>query len=124
MYDIQVKVNKKKTGIEETYDGGIKTIFIHNDMARVRMVSLMRIESLYFSSSINSNHPISIVKESGKNKYKYNLTKEEWNSLNTKYEKDSCIFLNDSTVILNYLCRKAIIILKDGRRLTVYYTPH
>jgi GLPGLI family protein len=123
VYDIQVKVNKKKTGIEETYNGGIKTIFIHNNMARVRMVSLMRIESLYFSSPINSTHPVSIVKESGKNKYRYNLTNEEWNLLNTKYDKDSCVFLNDSTVILNYLCRKAVIMLKDGRTLSIYYTP-
>ena len=123
VYDIQVKTSKHKTGIEETYNGGIKVVFIQNDMARVRMVSLMRIQSLFFSCSVNSNQPVSIVKESGKNKYKYNLTNEQWNSFNIKYEKDSCVFTNDSAVILNYLCRKAIVILKDGRSLTVYYAP-
>jgi len=122
IYDIQVKTDKSKTGIEETYNGGIKTIFINNEQARIRLVSLMRIQSIFFSTSVNSKHQVSIVKESGKAKYKYYLTNDQWKSLNIKYNNDSCQITNDSAVILNYPCRKVIITLKDGRILTAFYT--
>ena len=121
-YNIQVKTDREKTGIEETYNGGIKTIFIDNDKARVRLVSLMRIQSIFFSSSKKYNHAVAIVKESGKRKYKYYLTDEQWELYNNKYNNDSCQFTNDSAVILNYPCRKAIVMLQGGRSLTVYYT--
>jgi GLPGLI family protein len=122
VYNIQVNTSKHKAGIEETYNGGIKTIFIDNEKARIRLVSLMRIQSIFFSSSNKSNHFVSVVKESGKNKYKYYLTNEQWDLYNNKYENDSCQLTNDSAVVLNYPCRKAIIMLKDGRLLVVYYT--
>src|SRR5580692_2556387 len=63
VYDIQVKTDKKKTGIEETYNGGIQTIFLNNEQARIRLVSLMRIQSIFFSASVNPNRQVSIVKE-------------------------------------------------------------
>jgi len=122
VYDIQVKTDKRKTGIEETYNGGIQTIFINNKQARIRLVSLMRIESIFFSASDNPERQVSIIKESGKTRYKYYLTNEQWTLANSKYDNDSCQLTNDSLVILNYLCRKAIITLKDGRTLTAYYT--
>lgn len=121
VYDIQVKKDKEKTGIEETYNGGIKTVFISNEKARVRLVSLMRIQSIFFSPA-NTAHQVSVIKESGKKKYKYYLTNEDWDLYNDKYNNDSCLLTTDSTIILNYACRKAIIILKDGRQLSVYYT--
>jgi GLPGLI family protein len=122
VYDIKVTSNRNKTGIEETYNGGIKTVFVNNDKARVRLVSLMRIQSIFFSSSTKSSDPISVVKESGKKKYKYYLTDAQWNLYNSKYAHDSCQFTNDSLTILNYTCRKAIITLKDGKTLVAYYT--
>jgi GLPGLI family protein len=121
VYDIKVTTDKSKAGIEETYNGGIKTIFVNNDKARIRLVSLMRIQSIFFSS-VKSSHPISVVKESGKKRYKYYLTNTQWDLYNSKYAQDSCQFTNDSATILNYACRKAIIVLKDGRTLVAYYT--
>jgi GLPGLI family protein len=122
VYDIQVKNNSNKAGIEETYNGGIQTIFINDNKARIRLVSLMRIQSIFFSSYDQTDAPVSIVKESGKKKYKFLLTGDQWKSYNKKYNEDSCQLTNDSTVILGYTCRKAIILLKDGRRLTAFYT--
>jgi len=121
VYDIVVKSGKRKTDIEETYNGGTKAVFVNKDKARIRLVSLMRIQSLFFYS-VNTPNPVSMVKESGKKKYKYNLTNDQWNLYNDKYTNDSCVFSNDSLFILNYLCRKAVIYLKDGRLLTTYYT--
>ena len=122
VYDISIKTNSHKAGIEETYNGGIKTLFIDNDEARIRLVSLMRVQSIFFSPSMKLNHTVSVVKESGKKRYKYYLTDKEWNEYNNKYAEDSCALTNDSSVILNYPCRKAIVTLKDGKSFSVYYT--
>ncbi|UAY52749.1 hypothetical protein [Ferruginibacter albus] len=122
VYDINIKSKNKKAGIEETYNGGIKTVFISNDQARIRLVSLMRIQSIFFTAKDSSNSEVIIVKESGKKKYKYELSASEWNLYNIKYKGDSCVYSSDSLMILNHLCRKAIINLKDGRTITAYYT--
>ncbi|MGC4038740.1 MAG: hypothetical protein QM764_22445 [Chitinophagaceae bacterium] len=121
-YSLQVKSNKSNTGIGETYNGGVKTIFISGNKIRTRLVSLMRIESIFQFPKNKSNKIAAITKESGKAKYRYLLTKEEWKQLNAKYDSASCQLTYDSAVIFNYPCRKAIVTLKDGRSVGVYYT--
>ncbi len=79
-YSVELKSNRSNTGIGETYNGGVKTIFISGDKARVRLVSLMRIESIFILPGNNTNHAV-IAKESGKNKYKYYLTPGEWETI-------------------------------------------
>jgi len=122
VYDIQVKRDSKKAGIEETYNGGIKTLFIQGENARIRLVSLMRIQSIFFFKPDQKNNTVSIIKESGDKKYRYDLNDSLWNLYNVKYKNDSCIFSNDSLEILHYNCKKATILLQDGKKIIAYYT--
>lgn len=64
------------------YDGGSKTFFISGNKVRIRLVSLMRIESLFFFSD-STGTSIYQVKESGKSTRR-GLTETEWKSMNTK----------------------------------------
>src|SRR5690606_29065324 len=90
--------------------------------ARVRLVSLMQIQSIFFNINDENDKKVFIVKESGKPKFKYNLTDEEWLSMNEKYDSLSCLFIEDSLEILNYNCKKAIITLQNGKEITVFYS--
>lgn len=121
-YSAELKSNKSNTGIGETYNGGIKTVFVSGDKVRVRLVSLMRIQSIFLFPRNSANKTAAVTKESGKSKYKYYLSEEEWKDYNSKYDSITCQLTYDSAVILNYPCRKAIISLKDGRSIGVYYT--
>lgn len=121
-YSVELKSNRNNTGIGETYNGGIKTVFVSGDKVRIRLVSLMRTQSIFLLPKDKARKVAAITKESGKNKYKYYLSEQEWKLYNSKYDSISCQFTYDSTVILNYPCRKAIISLKDGRSIGVYYT--
>jgi len=121
-YAVKMHSSKSNTGIGETYDGGIKTIFISGTRARIRLVSLMRMQSIFVLKPAEAMPAAVVTKESGKKKYKYYLTKDEWKKYNRKYDSVTCELTNDSTVILNYPCRKAIIHLKDGRNINVFYT--
>lgn len=121
-YAIELISEEKNKGIGETYNGGLKTIFISGNNARIRLVSLMRIQSIYLLPHADTRGEAVIVKESGKNKYKTYLSEKNWKSYNSKYDSAGCILTTDSINILNYPCRKAIINLQDNRSMTVYYT--
>lgn len=124
LYDISIHSRRKNAGIEETYNGGIKTIMVKNDRARVRLVSLMRVQSHYFFKHDSGLSKVLITKESGKKKYKYLLTAEDWKSYNKKYENITCTLLEDTKLIAGYRCRKAIVTVPgQDKEVTVYYTP-
>jgi len=121
-YSIELK-SKRSSGIGETYNGGVETIFMNDQQIRLRLVSLMRMQSIYILQNNNPGQRVVILKESGKNKYKMYLTDQEWQSYNQKYEGITCQPTGDSAVVLNYQCRKAILTLKNGEKITAWYTP-
>lgn len=118
-----VEVTSKKggnMGIGETYNGGVETFFTNAQHARLRLVSLMRIQSIY--ASLNDTGSFTIVKESGKNKYVTRLNRQEWKAYNSKYKDAICKLTEDTTQVLRYVCKKATITLKDGKVITAWYT--
>ena len=123
-YQITI-VNNTNSGIAETYNGGIKTIFIKNNLARLRLVSLMRTQSIFYNTLSTANQYVaSIVKESGTQKTRMNLTAKQWKKYQQKNTKNICTLLpNDTATILNKLCKKAIITQADSTKLTLYYYP-
>ena len=123
-YGITVDGAKKKA-LQQTYNGGLKTIFVKNNLVRIRLVSLMRMQSLYFNNEkwVKSNKA-SLVQESGKQKSILSLTTKEWKQFNSKNDSTRCdIYVEDTVTILNKLCNKAILTFKDSTKLTVYYLP-
>lgn len=122
VYDITINKNKTGGGIEETYNGGTRTVFISQNKARIRLVSLMRIQSIFFDFNQMQPKHITMVKESGPEKYLYHISPAQWQQINRKYTGVSCKLLTDSMNVGGYRCRKAIISLVSGRQITAYYT--
>ena len=90
---------------------------------RLRLVSLMRMQSIFILPGGRPQQKVAIAKESGRNRYKYYLSESDWRQYNLKYEGLACHLLDDTMHILGYTCRKAIITLKNKETVTVYYTP-
>ena len=121
-YSLRIEGNKK-TGIEEVYNGGNKTIFISNNHLRVRLVSLMRIESMFFTSSGDtSQSAVTIVKESGKDKFKTRIYINDWKKINSKYDGVKYNFTEDTATVLSYSCKKVIVKLKNNKEIIAWYT--
>lgn len=121
-YVLRIESNKRN-GVAESYNGAIKTIFLKNGQARSRLVSLMRVQSIFYSLDTKGTEgKITVVKESGKDSYKKNLTKVQWQQMNKKYAGASYEFTEDSIRVLDYTCKKAIVHLKDGKKITAFYT--
>lgn len=122
VYEITVKKNKNKAGIEETYNGGTKALFITGTKARIRLTTLMRIQSIFleYDTAIKK---ATVIKESGKRKYLFHLTNDQWNQYNKKYDSVNCdTSFTDSANINGYPCRKAVIKTGDDDEITVFYT--
>jgi hypothetical protein len=124
-YAIVVK-GDKVNDIAETYNGGIKTAFVKNDIVRLRLVSLMRMQSIFYNNKKGLKQKnAAIVKESGKDRVKMYLNTKEWKKFNSKYDSTKCeIFKEDTIRILDKLCTKAIITTKDSTTLTAYFLPN
>jgi GLPGLI family protein len=122
VYDITVNKTKKSSGIEETYNGGTRAVFISNKKIRVRLVSLMRIESIFFDYDTSTLKQATIIKESGKKKYLVKLTPEAWDEYNSKYKDATCDIKDDSVNIAGYPCRRAIVNLSSGEQIETFFT--
>jgi hypothetical protein len=122
VYDMQISTKKKKPGIAETYNGGIKTLFIQNGKTRIRMVSLMRVESIFFLPANTADKKIVLLKEYGKEKYKSFIDSAGWQKWNARYLQASVVAQNDSLEILGFLCRKVSINLSEDNSVEAYYT--
>jgi GLPGLI family protein len=122
VYDITINKTKKASGIEETYNGGTKAVFISNKKARVRLVSMMRVQSTFFEYDSTTLKQAVLLKESGTSKYRSNLSAADWKDYNSKYEGAACEIKGDSIDIAGYKCRKAVINLSSGDSIEVYYT--
>jgi hypothetical protein len=124
-YAIVVK-GDKINDIAETYNGGLKTAFVKNDIVRLRLVSLMRMQSIFYNNKKGlTKKNATILKESGKDRLKMYLNAKEWKKFNAKYDGLRCdVFKEDTVRILDKLCSKAIITTKDSTTLTAYFLPN
>ncbi len=123
-YGITIK-GVKTDAIAETYNGGLKTAFVKNDMVRLRLVTLMRTQSIFYNNKKGLTKKVAtVLKESGKERASMFLNAKQWKIYNAKNDSNHCeIFKEDTVRILNFLCAKAIITRKDSLQLTVYFLP-
>ncbi len=122
-YNINI-TSKNNHGIAETYNGAVKTLYAKNERVKLRFVSLMRSQSIYYNyHAADTNATAIIAKESGKQKYKFRLTPSAWQFYNAKYEDAVTTFENDSISVIGYSCKKAIVTLKDQTQLIVWFFP-
>lgn len=121
-YLIEVVSKKAKDDLGESYNGAVKTVFVSDRKIRLRLVSLMRIQSVIISVDEAEDSLITFIRESGKNKSIKHFSTEHWNLLHKKYEGSEVAFLPDRLTILGYECKTARIQMPDKTFLNVYYT--
>ena len=122
-YSISLRLKKDNAGIGEIYNGGIQTFFAGKHAARLRLASLMRIESVFAVFDGGGLKNVTLIKESGSNKQRTVLSPEQWNQYNSKYNEASCHLSEDTMLILKHICKKAVIDLKDRRQIIAWYYP-
>jgi hypothetical protein len=119
-YSLLLLPRKTSAGIGDTYNGGIQTLFQGEGQARLRLASLIRIQSILMSGNTGT---FTILTESTRPKKTTRLNAGQWTRFNEKYDHKIIDYYNDTVSILSYPCKKAVIRLHDGRQLTAWYTP-
>lgn len=123
-YRINVTNASKTSGVKDTYSGGLKTVFISGNKARIRQVSLMRMQNIFITrDTVKKTEAVVIAKESGPKKYVVSMNNADWQAYNNKYDSARFeISISDTATIAGYLCFKGNLILKDKRSIEIWYT--
>jgi hypothetical protein len=122
VYDMVINTRKKKPGIAETYNGGIKTVFWQDGKTRIRMVTLMRVESIFFLPANTADKKVVLLKEYGKEKYKTFIDSAGWKKWNARYDQTVELPQDDSLEILGFNCKKVKIDLGNDTQVEAYFT--
>ena len=63
-----------------------------------------------------------VLKTIGTDKYISSFTAQQWKEKNNKWDDVKVSFTNETTKVLTYTCRKAILTTKNDNHFVVYYT--
>lgn len=120
-YSVTVIPDKGKENFSAGFQNAGKTVWLRANMARVDFVSPIRQQTIIYSSS--SGKAI-MLRESGTEKYQWNLDSLQWRQINRKWTLDSLIETGDETEISGQSCKKVLGILPEKDTVTIFYAPN
>ena len=105
--------------VTESLKASTKTVYIKGNDSRTDLVSPSFIQSLLYNKTTGN---AVILREIGNNKFMTRLDNTKWINENKKYESMQISFsATETKTILGYECKKAMIQMKDGSALQLYY---
>jgi len=96
-----------------------KTVYIKSNNARIDLVAPSYTQSTIYNKTTST---ASVLRSFGEDKYMTPLNTKQWRSLNAPLDSIQIQITGDSTTILDYSCKKAVLKLKDGALVIVYFT--
>jgi len=96
-----------------------KTVYIKSNNARIDLVAPSYTQSTIYNKTTST---ASVLRSFGEDKYMTPLNTKQWRSVNAVLDSIQIKFTEDSASILDYTCKQAILQLKDGTLVTVYFT--
>ena len=96
------------------------TVYIKGKETRIDFVNSSFSQTIFYNGNLGT---ATILKTVGQSKYIANYTADEWEKENEMYKGTTVSFTNNTKKILNYDCKEAVIILKNGKSYSAYFTP-
>lgn len=118
-YDIEIASNSANPQAADMLDGAVNMVYLKGNSSRSEMISTLGSQSTIVDGKSGK---VTILKEYGDKKYMINLTPENWKASNQRYEDVKFTYENEYKTISGYNCQKAIGVMKDGTRFTVFFT--
>ncbi|ANI88289.1 hypothetical protein A9P82_02600 [Arachidicoccus ginsenosidimutans] len=118
---ITYKVSAKEDSANSnTIKNAYKKFYVRGGLS----LTEINFENYQQSTICNQNGDnVYILYHVGGQKYLSVLSKEAWAKQYEKYKDIKLQTLNETRSILGYECKKAIATLKDGTKISLYYTP-
>ena len=105
---------------KESLNSSSKTIYIKGNDCRNDLLSPAFSQSTFIDKSTGD---VVVLREFGNNKLMSKLSRIQWVQMNKKFDGASLTTTEETKTILGYVCKKALLQLKDGTSLTIYFTP-
>ena len=96
-----------------------KTVYIKSNNARIDLVAPAYAQSTIYNKSTGV---ATVLRSFGEDKYMTSLNAKQWRKLNMPLDSMQIQLTTDSISVLDYSCKKALLQLKNGTTVTVYYT--
>ena len=96
-----------------------KTVYIKSNNARIDLVAPAYAQSTIYNKSTGM---ATVLRSFGEDKYMTSLNAKQWRKLNMPLDSIQIQLTTDSISVLDYSCKKALLQLKNGTTVTVYYT--
>lgn len=106
---------------DESLKSTSKTVYIKGLHSRVDWKSDAFTQSVIYEKTSGS---AVILREIGNNKLMTKLSSDNWKSQNAKYENATLAYDTTKKTILGYECKKAILTLKDGTIINLFYASN
>jgi GLPGLI family protein len=97
-----------------------KTVYIKSNNARIDLVAPSYSQSTIYNKTTAT---ATVLRSFGEDKYMTPLNVKQWRKVNAALDSIQIRITNDSISILDYTCKKAILQLKDGVDIIVFFTP-
>jgi GLPGLI family protein len=96
-----------------------KTVYIKSNNARIDLVAPAYAQSTIYNKSTGM---ATVLRSFGEDKYMTSLNAKQWRKLNMPLDSIQMQFTTDSISVLDYSCKKALLQLKNGSTVTVFFT--
>lgn len=123
-YDIATTMGNRRS-IAETYNGAVKTLYVSGNAVKTKITSLMRTQYIvYYGRPASNARQAVLVKESGKDKYYINISKNNWPIYShTDLYTEPKPIAGDTATLLGMRCPGYAMVLADGKVLSAYVLP-
>jgi hypothetical protein len=114
-----VNAGKANEALIKALEMSALKIWIKGKDARVDFENPLRTQRVYFNST--TNH-ITLLREAGEDRYQWNLTEEDWSTLQSRYRDASFVEGSEAKDLNGYLTQKAAIIGTDSSTTSLFFT--
>lgn len=118
--DCTISYSVVNSNVSQQNSLGSKIIYLKGKDIRIDLISNTFSQTVFYNS--NSGNA-TVLKNIGEAKYISQYNAADWEKENGMYSGISVSFTDNTKSILNYVCKQAVLKLKNGNSYTVYYTP-
>jgi hypothetical protein len=105
--------------LAEAFAGTTQTVWLKGNLARVDFNSPLRKQTVIYYGGTGEG---SILRESGTEKYQWNLDAIQWATLHAKWKQTAWNIGSETKEVGGYICYHATGISAEGDSISVYFT--
>ena len=114
-----------KVESQDAFDASVqlkatKMVYIKSNNARIDLVAPAYAQSTIYNKTTAT---ATVLRSFGEDKYMTPLNAQQWRKVNAGLDSIQMQITGDSISILDYTCKKAVLQLKDGTQVIVFFTP-